>query len=369
MAIARSSDALSLLRPFIIESSVSLTVDAVLYGIYAILYILCISVLIKHRSKSHLRFHLITVTILFGLATAGIVLDILNKINVILLNLGMKGLTSQPFKFGLGTSTTIVFIFALANSTADAVLVFRLYIIWGSRKSVVFVPAIIAILDNCAFVSAMILAIVGTYQNREDLIFIAANLENAFLLANAGINALFTLLIAGRIYWIRREVRALIGHESVKQNYRAIAIICIESGVLYPLALLTFFLVANLHKKGPFPSLIGFLIQAVGISPTLIIVRAGMGVSTDSVDSTIATLQPYLASNGPDPPRGPGNQWKRVQAPQWDDLESFAAASPRDLISNRGSGSVMNGRSMIDVISVGERKFERGSGVKYTLFD
>jgi len=41
----------------------------------------------------------------------------------------------------------------------------------------------------------MILAVVGTLHERRGLISVAAALENGFLIANAGINALFTLFI------------------------------------------------------------------------------------------------------------------------------------------------------------------------------
>ncbi|KAF5346233.1 hypothetical protein D9758_014392 [Tetrapyrgos nigripes] len=102
----------------------------------------------------------------------------------------------------------------------------------------------------------------------------------SFLAVNLLTNLFIPFMIAGRIWWIGRQVSKSIGKRKNSLTRRAIAI-CLESGMMYPLVL-----IPTLAWIGP--DLIPVLTQVVGIAPTFIIVRVALGVSIENVEDTVA---------------------------------------------------------------------------------
>ncbi|KAJ8088394.1 hypothetical protein PM082_022467 [Marasmius tenuissimus] len=110
----------------------------------------------------------------------------------------------------------------------------------------------------------------------------------AYALANAFLNLLLTLMIgsllpikfvaisqplsfflAVRIYRATQPSRDFWGQ--VDNFYRTLIVIIVESGVLYPIALFV-------YVFSPYQTIVYFsLVQIVGIAPTLIMVRTGLG--------------------------------------------------------------------------------------------
>ncbi|EEB95309.1 hypothetical protein MPER_05736 [Moniliophthora perniciosa FA553] len=65
------------------------------------------------------------------------------------------------------------------------------------------------------------------------------NFGEVFVIVNIFTNALVTLLIAGRIFWISHQLRAVLGR-NVMNMYRTIIAITLESGIIYPIILSLF---------------------------------------------------------------------------------------------------------------------------------
>ncbi|KIK68212.1 hypothetical protein GYMLUDRAFT_143625, partial [Collybiopsis luxurians FD-317 M1] len=65
------------------------------------------------------------------------------------------------------------------------------------------------------------------------------NYHLGFYYANASLNLVFTLVIAGRIWWVARQINRLLGREdTIKKKYRQIIVILIECGIIYPITLI-----------------------------------------------------------------------------------------------------------------------------------
>ncbi|KAF8823254.1 hypothetical protein HHX47_DHR10000398 [Lentinula edodes] len=147
-------------------------------------------------------------------------------------------------------------MYSFANVAADAVLLYRLYAVWGFRKRVIIAPLIIAVLNNVLAVldASIRLKIILVVDGPEDQIMSPSDIfwtENAtimtlaFMIVNLVTNTLITGLIVAIL------VALLIGELVV-----------------------------------PNPSLFALLAEVVAIAPTLIIVRVAMGVNVDIDPST-----------------------------------------------------------------------------------
>ncbi|KAJ7909988.1 hypothetical protein B0H13DRAFT_2013341 [Mycena leptocephala] len=122
----------------------------------------------------------------------------------------------------------------------------------------------------------------------------------------AGItNILLMCLTAGRIWYIRRQTRPLMEQSSQKRYGTAIAII-FESGVLYSLCVIIYVISTSINSTSASASLpqqtyasrtifkgVAWAMVQIGVNivPTLILVRVGLGRSTEN------TLPTTLGSN------------------------------------------------------------------------
>jgi len=154
---------------------------------------------------------------------------------------------------GLELAGAVVYV--TNNLLADALLIYRCYIIWNTIW-ITLVPLILLI-------ATMILG----YAIELRLFFILSLTINLFV----------PTLVAGRLWWVIRRIRSPSGQATRKKGKNAMVII-LESGLIYSIFVsihMGFF-----HFQNPLDAVIyAALGQVVGIVPTLIIVRVGLGVS------------------------------------------------------------------------------------------
>ncbi|KAA1475697.1 hypothetical protein DENSPDRAFT_853169 [Dentipellis sp. KUC8613] len=125
------------------------------------------------------------------------------------------------------------FVFGLAQIIADGLLIFRCYVLWKEKKWIVIPPLVL-------------------------------------LLANT----------VSRILWMAKKLEKTLG-VSAGMRYRSAVTMIIESGAMWSISivvfLITFFTAPNYH------GIPGFAMQQLmGIAPTLIIVRVGLGKGIES---------------------------------------------------------------------------------------
>ncbi|KAF8213017.1 hypothetical protein K438DRAFT_1928130 [Mycena galopus ATCC 62051] len=103
-------------------------------------------------------------------------------------------------------------------------------------------------------------------------------------------------LCAGRIWWLAHNAQKVLGHK-ITTRYNTACVMILESGALYCVGGIIY-IILSLHRPHDEAMISAFartngaiLGQLVGIAPTIIAVRVGLGKSVESVDSSVAIEQ------------------------------------------------------------------------------
>ncbi|KAL0572134.1 hypothetical protein V5O48_009832 [Marasmius crinis-equi] len=192
-------------------------------------------------------------------------------------------------------------------------LIHRCHLIWGSRKIVTYPLIFIAFATATVGVASWIMSAIGDSNTgipwKWDMFLKGSDLSSIYNITDTVFNGVLTILTALRIWSITREARAMLGR-NVRQRYNGIMAIILESGSLYFAAQITslvmYFAISS-AKLGLIPldmSLI--VIEVAGIAPTLIIVRASLGKSVESVEHVVTTLR-FADNLGPEDSQSRGD--------------------------------------------------------------
>ncbi|KAF7357987.1 Zn(2)-C6 fungal-type domain-containing protein [Mycena venus] len=220
----------------------TLWVSTFLYGIYLVLFCRCMYIF--YRGKQQITL-LVTAIIMFVLSTTSVIIFLLQGASAY----GTLRLDLEQ----LQTAGAIVYV--TNNIIADGLLIYRCYVIWNTVYIVV-APLILLI-------ATMILG----YSIQLKLFFILSLTMNLFVPA----------LVAGRLWWVVRRIRGPNGAATRRKGRNAIIII-LESGLIYSIVVSIH--MAFFHYSNPMDEVVyAALGQVVGMVPTLIIVRVGLGVS------------------------------------------------------------------------------------------
>jgi len=167
-------------------------------------------------------------------------------------------------------------LFQCCNIVADVIIIYRCYLVWGKKKWIMVLFAIVCL----GTMGSIYLQFARSYDTAKGFFIL-------YLVTTLFINLIIVLLTAGRIWWIGRKARALLAR-SILRRYDTSITILLESGILYPtfllIAVILFITDAPFVAYAPFNAI---LFQVVAIAPTLIIVRVGLGLSTDDVESSV----------------------------------------------------------------------------------
>ncbi|KAJ7579892.1 hypothetical protein C8J56DRAFT_950290 [Mycena floridula] len=269
---------------------VPLVLEAIFYGVYTVLFFHCMHILLK-RENSELekrRPHLTFMTALFGLATTHMVLMCILAFKFNHLELGYFSFSSpiglvikssSAPRVAVNLAIVIKVMFFISNLLADAIVNCRCYFIWGKRKRIVVVPAFSYLCTIVSFPlqfsSNVVVANVGL------IVFVCMTFVT---------NVLGVTLTAGRVWWITHQAKELLP-KNAKKRYDTVVAILLESGVLYPVVLIV--AAITFAAGGTISSrvFIGLMYQVVGISPTLLLVRVGLGVSHDTVECSVSVFR------------------------------------------------------------------------------
>ncbi|KAJ7022173.1 hypothetical protein C8F04DRAFT_1240908 [Mycena alexandri] len=191
-------------------------------------------------------------------------------------------------------------IFGVNNVIADGLVIYRCYCVWNYNGYVVIVP---------------ILSLIATSLFGLDLDLPAKPFYGLSLATNILVN----MLTAGRIWWIYREARMCLKTDMQKKYLSSLAIL-VESGVLYSATVLAFLiLVTIVPTRISTPAIYQMLAQIMGIAPTLIIVRVGLGVSVQNVEITVKAAVTMTSETHVRPISPPGS------------LDKSAISVPKDV--------------------------------------
>ncbi|PFH46945.1 hypothetical protein AMATHDRAFT_95755, partial [Amanita thiersii Skay4041] len=257
-------------------------------GMYAVLFSLCVYVLVyaKRLQGGVNKPLLITAIVMFVFSTIHVCVGLARGIFAFIQSkdepLGALGyyakiwLPISIFKQALYATNNVPF--TQKSIVADG-LVYRCYVVWGFRWRVVVLPLIMLLATTlCAY-----LAVYNFSQIHEGENVFASKIAEwgtALFSLSLATNVTVTTLIASRIWWISREANTVLGKKH-GQKYNKAVIIIVESGAIYSISLLTL-LVLYCVKSNAQYIVYDALAQIMGIVPTLIIVRVGLGVSTQA---------------------------------------------------------------------------------------
>ncbi|KAI0054573.1 hypothetical protein BV25DRAFT_1773424, partial [Artomyces pyxidatus] len=241
-------------------------------GIYVVLFVECISVLTQRRKKParKLRLFLVSCT-LFVLITCHEVIDAVRLV------FSARGETADSIDqyYADATSTLSVLktaIYLVETVVSDLFILYRCYVVWNARWPMLILPMLLYIADCGTGIAAVYtLTLIGTnvwFNMTQEKI------TNSFFSCTLALNAVCTGLIAFRIWWQQPETR-------VSSNLTHVTIIFVESGAIY---LVTLALLVGTYsaKADVFKVFLDITSPVIGIVFSLIIVRVGRGVSSET---------------------------------------------------------------------------------------
>ncbi|KAJ7800374.1 hypothetical protein B0H14DRAFT_3785783 [Mycena olivaceomarginata] len=173
----------------------------------------------------------------------------------------------------------------LVTDTDDTEL-FRCYAIWNFRRQVIIFPAILIFCVAASGYAEVVLSV-----QREVLSTQGTSFASFVFNISIGISIFATVVLmclsGGRIWWLSRVARPLIGRK-MTDWYRTVCALILESGALYCAGAITFLVISQLTATS-FITSGAILGQLVGMAPTIITVRVGLGHSVEHVGSSNST--------------------------------------------------------------------------------
>uniref|UniRef100_A0A0W0F623 Uncharacterized protein n=1 Tax=Moniliophthora roreri TaxID=221103 RepID=A0A0W0F623_MONRR len=267
---------------------VALWVETTLWGAYTVLFCICIYVLLysKKAPGGTNKPLMATAVIMYLLCTAHVINDFVRAIVGFIDYTGRGGAKAYYQQIWDWSYVFRQSLYATNNIVADALLVYRLYIVWSRDKRVVLGPLLM--LTGTAVCGYR--AVWGYSQakpgdtNHSDVIY---HWGVVMFSLSLGTNVIVTCLIAWRIWWTGRVITQTLDRKHGRKYSQALAII-IESGAICSISTLIT-LVAYVSGTKAVDIAYDPLTQITGIVPTLIIVRVGLGISRDEGTSYYST--------------------------------------------------------------------------------
>ncbi|EJF60320.1 hypothetical protein DICSQDRAFT_63334, partial [Dichomitus squalens LYAD-421 SS1] len=253
-------------------------------GLYFVLFSICVYILFYKKGKnSPLNKPLIATTItLFIMCTTHIVVDFVR---------GWKAFFNSPMSpldyyvriwdpLNIFKQALLTFSSVVSDGLVVSLQVYRCYIIWGRRYSIVVIPIIMpAATTVCAFLAVYNFSKIQPGES----VFTSIITEWATALFSLSLatNVIITTLIASRIWALRRQASSTLGRRHTAKYTNAMTII-IESGAIYSASVMTL-LILYCRRTNAQYIIYDTVAQVMAIVPTMIIMRVGLGISTEDV--------------------------------------------------------------------------------------
>ncbi|KAJ4476553.1 hypothetical protein C8R41DRAFT_869696 [Lentinula lateritia] len=187
-------------------------------------------------------------------------------------------------------------IYVAANIIADTILLYRCYLVWGSRKYVTPSLAMLSLVNTAVAVFGVVLVA----KNDQEQVIVQTEYAPAgpaiisliFPSINLFTNLAMTGLIAGRMWWLAHVTQQLLGvSKSHDKSIRQIVALMLESSSIYPVALIISMVVNQLLLVDTQPFLTIIVVSRMkGIVPTLMLVKIELKIEIeDGSDKNVAS--------------------------------------------------------------------------------
>ncbi|KAK7464976.1 hypothetical protein VKT23_006184 [Stygiomarasmius scandens] len=237
----------------IVQPLASLTVTWFVYGFYLALFILALHNLHKYSRKNQ-QLYLTWTVLLFFLCTLNNVFETWYRVRQAIKIYTGEHTKDYPTLATYAQHDSIKtiqrgFLMILpifANLVAESMLIHRCYVVWFGNKWVGITLLVVSVILNSIGLAGCIMFTVGFRDTRFPehvaLLLRGNNINNGYLIANVVFNSLLTVLTAGRIYIISCEAKKYLD-ESISRTYNTVVAVIIESGILYPTALIIYIVI------------------------------------------------------------------------------------------------------------------------------
>lgn len=265
----------------------ALSFESVLYGVYLVLFVGCIKVLIskrRRRSGGNIRLVLISST-LFVLITWH---EIIDAIRLYMAYKRSETNTGADLYYAHVASILSVMktsVYLVETLASDLFILYRCYVVWNASIGIVALPVLLYLADMGTGIAAVYC--LSQIEKKHDVVF-AVELEritNSFFSCTLAVNSVCTGLIAYRIWRTQRQTR----DAKMGSNLTHVSIIVIESGAIY-LTVLACNVAAYVLKSNLFNIFLDMTSPIIGIVFSLIIVRVGLGISSEDTRRTMQSI-------------------------------------------------------------------------------
>ncbi|KAL0570063.1 hypothetical protein V5O48_011893 [Marasmius crinis-equi] len=272
------------------------------YGFNAVLFVIGMYLLGKRKAREGILFQVMSSVILFALATVSAV------VGTVMVVAGYASITA-PIAVNLKACSIIQYVVLhLIDFAAFSVLIFRCFNIWSRDWKVIAVPVVAILTETGVYYAGLreyikIQFATGLQQQASgDVLQKSLGLTTAALVLAAFSNALLTLLIAGRIWWLKRRLkRVLSGGRglggiagNLPQKYDSVIAITMESGIIIPIFQIIYlvYMVRNATSADHDAlTIMAFMLpQVIAFAPLLIMVRVGLGVTVETDRDVITSV-------------------------------------------------------------------------------
>uniref|UniRef100_A0A0W0FB98 Integral membrane protein n=1 Tax=Moniliophthora roreri TaxID=221103 RepID=A0A0W0FB98_MONRR len=331
----------------------TIIVNLLVYGIYVVIFGICVSIF-RHSRKDpdndrRNKIYVWSTYLLFSLATILTAELIWHYYDQVVFSYdAARSKDYEPLLEYLGKDDVkmarrgiVCSLRALICLTSDLTVIHRCYTIWDSRKIVALPLLFAALCSTCVAVAGGVLMALGKGDTFDDLNWDLYVKGNRMALGVEVINAIISfsvaLLSAGRIWFISRQVRQLLGRKTSFMYRTVIAIMRVNQLIAQYHGAIAINLII-IHVSGPdfkksapidFSTVV---YQVSGIAPTLVIARARAGKSIESVNRTFSTLQ-FATHQDVENPR------ESMSHPQQVSISIRGSPRDRDQAASTGSNS------------------------------
>ncbi|KAJ7788790.1 hypothetical protein B0H14DRAFT_2947111 [Mycena olivaceomarginata] len=170
-------------------------------------------------------------------------------------------------------------VYVTSNVIADSIFILRCWAIWNFQLKIIIFPILVTLaVAGVGYTNAFWPLHIPNSLRSPNLVVAEFSFK---LLKISTLLSIFTTVIlmvltAGRIWWMARTARTLLGRTVTRKYYTACAMIAIAFAAIG-------------FTLDPIYSTTGAVLgQLVGIAPTIIAVRVGLGRSVDNVESFVA---------------------------------------------------------------------------------
>ncbi|KAF8558178.1 hypothetical protein OG21DRAFT_1504555 [Imleria badia] len=257
--------------------------EAVLWGVNATLFIVSLIILRHRRLSDSLNNPVIYLNgLVFLCCTTHFALEF-NHFHTTLNAIGVNNYANETSQL-VGAD----FLISFTDLLGDLVLIYRCWMLWGKNYYVVILPFLTSI-TGFACIVAVLDILLATNPTSPTPPAALVPLGLAAYVLPLCTNVVVTSLIVYRIWSTSRAIPDSTFEIGRGATRRAMMLI-IESGALYLLFQLVFVILFAIGN--PAEAILAVMaVQVYGIAPTLIIIRVGLGISSENTSGSVLSTR------------------------------------------------------------------------------